>query len=103
MGAGPSPRTVRPLWRPRLARVAQCPLTLGIAAFRAQGRLSQLSAINRHNQQLFDHFVGAQQNRWGYRKTERGGLEVHDHLKFGRELNGQRQNGISVPRRLCSI
>ena len=30
----------------------------------------------------------AQQNRWGYRKTERlGGLAVHDHLKLGRELH----------------
>jgi hypothetical protein len=28
-------------------RVAQCPLIVAIAAFRAQGRLSQLSAINR--------------------------------------------------------
>ena len=27
---------------------------------------------------LFDHLVGAQPNRWGYRKAERlGGLEVH--------------------------
>ena len=32
---------------------------------------------------LFDHLVGAQQNRWGYRKPERrGGLAVHDHLEF---------------------
>ena len=32
---------------------------------------------------LLDHLAGAQQNRWGYRKTERlGGLEVQDHLKF---------------------
>ena len=31
----------------------------------------------------------AQQNRWGYGKTERlGGLEVYDHLKFCRQLNG---------------
>jgi len=64
-------------------------LPIPIAAFRAQGRLSQLSAINRHNQQLFDLLVGAQQNRWGYRKTERlGGLEVQDHLELGRKLNG---------------
>ena len=46
------------------------------------------SAINRHNQQLFDLLVGAQQNRWGYRKTERlGGLEVQDRLELGRELH----------------
>ena len=46
------------------------------------------SAINRHNQQLFDLLVGAQQNRWGYRKTERlGGLEVQDHLELGRQLH----------------
>src|SRR5215831_452256 len=59
-----------------------------IAAFRAQGRLCHLSAINRHNQLLFNDLGGAQQNRWGYGKTERlGGLEVQDHLKFCRELH----------------
>src|SRR6516162_11049068 len=37
---------------------------------------------------LFDHLVGAQQNRWGYRKAERlGGLEVDDHLVFHRKLH----------------
>jgi hypothetical protein len=56
----------------------------------AQGRLGQLSAINRHNQELFDLLVGAQHDRWGYRKAERpGSLEVQDHLKLGRNLNGQ--------------
>ena len=55
------------------------------AAFGPQGRFSQLSAINRHNRQLFDDLVGAQHDRWGYGKTERfGGLEVHGHLKFRR-------------------
>ena len=50
--------------------------------------MSQLSAINRHNQQLFDHFGGAQQNRWGYGEAERlGGLEVHGHLELGRKLH----------------
>src|SRR5262249_43180524 len=63
-------------------------LPIPIAGIRAQGRFSQLSAINRHNQQLFDDLGGAQQNRWGYRKAERlGGLEVHDHLEFRRELH----------------
>ena len=48
------------------------------------------SAINRHNQQLFDDLGGAQQNRWGYLKTERlGGLAVHDHLELGRKLYRQ--------------
>jgi hypothetical protein len=48
----------------------------------------EVSAINRHNQQLFDHVVGAQQNRWGYDKAERrGGLAVQDHLEFGRKLH----------------
>src|SRR5215831_7497286 len=38
---------------------------------------------------LFNHLISAQQNRWGYRKTERlSGLEVHGHLKFCRQLNG---------------
>jgi hypothetical protein len=37
---------------------------------------------------LFDHLIGAQHDRWGYLKPERrGGLAVHDHLKFGRELH----------------
>src|SRR5262249_58024903 len=59
-----------------------------IATFRAQGRLGQLSAINRHNQQLFDDLIGAQQNRWGYRKAERGGgLAVQDYLKSRRKLH----------------
>jgi hypothetical protein len=35
-----------------------------------------------------DHLVGAQQNRWGYGKTERrGGLEVQDHLEFCRKTS----------------
>ena len=54
-------------------------LPLPIAAFRAHGRLRQLSAINRHNQRLFDDLGGAQHYRWGYRKTERlSGLEVDE-------------------------
>src|SRR6516162_10303463 len=37
---------------------------------------------------LFDHFVGAKQDRWRHGKAERlGGLEVHDHLKFRRKLH----------------
>src|SRR5262245_27701234 len=37
---------------------------------------------------LFDHLVGAKQNRWGHGKAERlGGLEVDDHLKFCRKLH----------------
>src|SRR6516162_1288989 len=44
-----------------------------------------------HNpRSLFDHLVGAKQDRWGYGKTKRlGGLEVYGHLKFCRELNGK--------------
>jgi len=54
----------------------------------AEVPVCQLSAINRHNQQLFDHLGGAQHNRWGYGKTERlGGLEVEDHLELGRKLH----------------
>ena len=44
-------------------------LPIPIAAFRALGRLSQLSAINRHNRRLFDHLVRAP----GYRKAKRLG------------------------------
>src|SRR5262252_2884460 len=37
---------------------------------------------------LFDHLVSAQQYRWGYGKTERGGgLAVHGHLEFRRKLH----------------
>ena len=47
----------------------------------AEVPVCQLGAINRHNRRLFDDFVGAQQDRWGYGKTERrGGLSVHGHL-----------------------
>src|SRR6516225_8127177 len=54
-----------------------------------------LSAINRHNQQLFDHLGGAQQNRWGYLKTERlGRLEVHGHLELGRD--GKRPTPLRI-------
>jgi hypothetical protein len=36
-----------------------------------------------------DHLIGAQPYQWGYRKIKRlGGLEVQDHLKFSRHLNG---------------
>ena len=38
---------------------------------------------------LFDHLGCAQHYRWGYGKTERlGGLEVHSHVEFCRQLNG---------------
>ena len=48
----------------------------------------EVSAINRHNRHLFDHLVGAQRDRWGYGKAKRlGGLEVHGHLEFRRELH----------------
>jgi len=48
------------------------------------------SGRRRRPAALFNHLVGAQQNRWGYRKAERlGGLEVHGHLEFCRQLNGQ--------------
>ena len=37
---------------------------------------------------LFDHLVGAQQYRCGYRKAKRlGGLEVYDRLVLGRKLH----------------
>jgi hypothetical protein len=38
---------------------------------------------------LFDHLVGAQQDRLRYGQTERlGDLEVYGQLKFCRQLNG---------------
>ena len=67
----------------------------------AQGRLSQLSAINRRNAGLFDHLGGAQHDPWGYGKAKRlGGFEVHGHLKFCRELHRETP-GLS-PRRMRS-
>jgi hypothetical protein len=48
-----------------------------------------------------DQLVGTQPNRWGYGKTERlGGLEVHDHLKFCRQLN--ESSASFSPRRMRS-
>src|SRR6516225_8632597 len=62
-------------------------VTARVSDFAAPQR-RKCSAINRHNQQLFDDLGGAQQNRWGYLKAERlGGLVVHDHLKLGRQLH----------------
>ena len=50
------------------------------------GRRSPISPKGRPR--LFDDLVGAQQDRWGYGKAERlGGLAVHDHLKFRRQLH----------------
>ena len=52
---------------------------------------------------LFDHLVGAQQNRREYGKTERlGSLEAHDHLELARELHREvarlraAQNAIDI-------
>src|SRR6516165_1082901 len=52
---------------------------------------------------LFDHLIGAQHDRWGYGKAKRlGGLAVHDHLVFGRQLNRKitrllaAQNAINI-------
>ena len=46
---------------------------------------SATQAVARARAAIFDLLVGAQQNRWRHRKTERlGGLAVHDHFK-GRE------------------
>jgi hypothetical protein len=63
----------------------------------------QLSAINRHNRLLFDHLGCAQHDRWWYGKAKRvGGLAVHDHLEFGRELHRESarllaaQNAIDI-------
>jgi hypothetical protein len=45
-----------------------------------------------------DHLVGAQQNRWRYRKAKRlGGLAVDDHLEFRRKLNGKLPRLFAAP------
>jgi hypothetical protein len=37
---------------------------------------------------LFDHLVGAQQNRlWHYKAERLGGLQVYRRLEFDRQLN----------------
>ena len=57
----------------------------------ASGRL--LCAKSRHfalrgRQALFDHLVGASEERWWHGETERsGGLQIDDQLKFGGLLN----------------
>ena len=48
-------------------------LPIPIAAFGPQGRLGQLSAINRHNQQLFDYPGGAQQEEMSRRLLKKEG------------------------------
>ena len=52
---------------------------------------------------LLDHLVGANQNRWRDRKTERlGGLGVDGHREFYRQLDrqvrqlGAAQNAIDI-------
>jgi len=52
---------------------------------RAKTRLMQCS-----KKSLFDHLVGAQQERFGDRQPERlGGIEVDHQLKLGRLLDRQ--------------
>src|SRR5215470_10962465 len=51
----------------------------------------ELSAINRHNQRLFDDLGGAQQNRWGYGKAKRRGET--DHLKTAAIRSVSTQSG----------
>ena len=55
----------------------------------ALSRLSMLPLMTQQTQRrLFDHLVGAKQDRCRYGKTERlGGLEVEDHLVFRRQLH----------------
>jgi hypothetical protein len=66
VGAGPRDRPCcGPCGAPDWRGSSNVRLLIPIAAFRAQGRLRQLSAINRHNQQLFDDLVGADQDRNG--------------------------------------
>ena len=80
-------------WARQTGRVANVRLPIPISAFRAHGRLSQLSANcgpqrRCSKNRLFDLLIRAQQNRCGHRKAERlRGLELHDHLKFGWKLH----------------
>jgi hypothetical protein len=59
---------------------------LGLLLTRSSHQRSNCFALRDF---LFHHLVGAEQNRLRHIQTERlGGLEVQDHLKFCRELNG---------------
>ena len=58
------------------------------------------TAVNSARACLFDDLISAQQNRWGYGKAEgRGGLAVHDHLKFCRRAGVGSRPEASAPQR----
>jgi hypothetical protein len=64
-------------------------LNAPVGFLRARTASCRRKATQPTYQQLFDDLVGAQPDRWRHGKTERlGGLEVQDHLKFCRQLNG---------------
>ena len=52
---------------------------------------------------LLNYLVRAQQDRWGYLKTERlGGLAVQDHLELGRKLHREIARLLAqLPSTLC--
>ena len=62
-------------------------LAAGAATLSAMSRMASAQTYPSRPVRIV---VGLKQNRGGYRKSKRlGGLEVHDHLKFCRHLNGQ--------------
>jgi hypothetical protein len=49
-----------------------------------------LMHCSANRQSLFDHVVGASEQRWGHLEAERlGRLEIDDQLEFGRLLHRQ--------------
>ena len=60
------------------------------AVLRTTGFGLPLPTRSGHSRGLLDHLVGAREDRWRDRQTERlGGLQIDDELEFGWLLDGQ--------------
>ena len=80
----PIRETARFMKRPRRCAASARPAARAPPAATPPCRQARLGVVA----DSFDHLISAQQYRWGYGKAERrGGLAVHDHLEFCRELH----------------